>query len=107
MSEEAKLQAGLDQLGKDMADMLSNIEAVKGEAFSHGVAVIVNLYNLERVTPKTVALKANFAKFVKQQLGNSYLKELLSCAEGILKKQIEMERKLNGLAPDSSSSSGT
>jgi hypothetical protein len=107
MSDEARLQAGLDQLGRDMSDMLENIEAVKGEAFSHGVAVVINLYNLERATPAAKAVTAEFGKFVKQQLGDAYLEELLSCAEGILKKQIEMERKLHGLAPDSSSSSST
>jgi hypothetical protein len=107
MTEQEKFQAAVDQLGKDMADMLDNIEAVKGEAFSHGVAVIVNLFNINRITSKTVAINAEFGKFVMQLKGEAYMDELLSCAEGILKKQLEMERKLNGLAPDSSSSSGT
>jgi hypothetical protein len=68
---------------------------------------VINLYNLERATPATKAVTAEFGKFIAQQLGDAYLEELLSCAKGILQKQIEMERKLNGLAPDSSSSSGT
>lgn len=90
------LNKTLRDFSEDMSDMLDSMAAVKGEGFSHAVALLFSSINLEKLTPAANAISVEFIRYLKCTQTLEYGNEVLNAVATLHKKAAEYDARIQG-----------